>query len=106
MMGPQEKEVFGYFEKFKTIAEVASLMGMDVKRVRPAVQRLVKNGYLEKQDTPGRSNHETRYKIRTDWTEAELKPKPRGAQATAKPKQPKIPKKKGRPLMQVLGVWI
>jgi hypothetical protein len=101
-VGPKEKEIFGYLEKARTVAEVAGLLGVDVKWVRPAIRRLLVAGYVEKQDTPGRSNHETRYKIRTDWTEVDLKPKPRGPQGKPRPKKPKKIKER----FNVLGVWI
>ncbi len=101
-MGPKEKEIFGYLEKARTVAEVAGLLGVDVKWVRPAIRRLLVAGYVDKQDTPGRSNHETRYKIRTDWTEVDLKPKTRGPQGKPRPKKPKKIKER----FNVLGVWI
>lgn len=101
-MGSVEKEVFGYLTKPRTINSLANLYGMDAKRVRPAMRRLLVAGFVEKVANPENAN-EPLYKIRTDWTEADMKPKPWGKQGKAKPK-PVKPKK--RPLTQVLGVWV
>ena len=102
-MGPIEKDVFGYLQEPKTIEQVCREASMPLKQVRPAIQRLVNNGYLEKVPTPGMGNHEMRYKIRTDWTEKKLKPEPRGPQVKPRPRKPRKPKKQR---FNVLGVWI
>jgi hypothetical protein len=102
-MGPIEKEVFGYFKTLTTIEKVSAESGLPVRQVRPAVQRLMAGGYLEKLVTPGSGNHDVRYKIRTDWTEDDLKAKPRGAQGKARPPRKRKPKKER---FNVLGVWI